>query len=78
MKLAPQKIQDLKLACVGLCRKTRFSIRELAQVIGKLVVSFPGVLWGPLYYRQLEKVKSDALKKNKGDFDALTVLSKEA
>ena len=37
------------------------SIREVASVIGKIVSSFPGVMDGALYYRHLEKDKSQAL-----------------
>ena len=55
--------------------KNKFTIRELAQVIEQMVAAFPAVQWGPLYYRQLEKDKSDALKNNKGNFEAMTGLS---
>lgn len=41
----------------------------MASVIGKIVASFPGVTYGPLYYRDLEKTKSSALKVANGDFD---------
>ena len=47
-------------------------------MIGKLVASFPGVMYGPLYYRQLEKEKILALKFSKGNLDASTKLSTEA
>ena len=50
----------------------------LAQMIGKLVASFPGVLHGRLYYWDLENNKTVALAKNKGNFDAKTILSKSA
>ena len=40
----------------------RLSIRELAQLIGKMVSSFPAVRFGPLHYRHLEQVKKKALK----------------
>ena len=53
-------------------------IREVARVIGKIVASFPGVMYGPLYYRYLEGDKSQALKKEKGNFDAYMVFSTQA
>ena len=31
-----------------------------------MVAAFPAVLWGQLFYRKLEKQKSEALKENKG------------
>jgi hypothetical protein len=55
-----------------------FVIREVAQIIGKIVSCFPGVLHGPLYYRHLERGKTSALAKNKGNFDAKMTLSKES
>ena len=33
------------------------------------MASFPGVTYGPLYYRDLEKTKSSALKVANSDFD---------
>ena len=46
--------------------------------MGKFVPSFPGVLHGPIYYRNLEKDKSTALANNKGNFDAHMKLSTQA
>ena len=40
-----------------------------------MVSSFPGVMHGPLFYRQLEIDKVMALKASKGDFDAPMLLS---
>lgn len=76
--LTEEKIQKLKNTCRSVKNRKRITIRELAQVIGQLVASFPAVLWGQLFYRQLDKVKVEALKVKKGDFDALVVISKEA
>ncbi len=42
----------------------------VAKVIGKIVASFPGVQYGQLHYQQLECAKIQALKCNKGSFDA--------
>ena len=55
-----------------------FTIRKLAKVIGTLVAAFPGVIQGPLYYRQLDMLKSKALEENSGNFDALTCLTEGA
>ena len=61
-------------ACVGLKSKSIFTIRELAQVIGQLVAAFPAAQWGPPFYRNLEKLKSSALKQHKGNVDALITM----
>ena len=50
----------------------------MARVIGKIVSSFPGVMYGPLYYRELENDKSPAEKTNKGNFIASMAISPEA
>ena len=39
---------------------------------------FPAVEYGPLCYRKLEKDKTIALSKNKGNFQASMTISKEA
>lgn len=59
-------------------RKSCKTARELARVIGILVSLFPGVRYGPLFYRELEIVKIKALAESKGDFDGPIIMSKEA
>ena len=44
-------------------------------MIGLMVASFPGVMYGPLYYRQLEIEKAIALKQKQGNFEASMILS---
>ena len=78
VRLMPEKKESIKSYCIELLEKQIFTIREIAKVIGKLVASFPGVMYGPLYYRQLEKEKILALKFNKGNFDASMKLSTAA
>ena len=51
---------------------------ELASVIGLLVSSFSGVLYGPLYYRHLEIDKTTALRQNKGNYSAHVRSSQES
>ena len=78
VKLTQEKVKKGKAACKALLKKNRFTIRELSQIIGLLVSFFPGVQWGPLEYRNLEMLKTAALRQNKGEFDALTSLTAEA
>ena len=75
--LPDERVKKLKTACLGLKKKKVASIREVAQVIGQLVAAFPAVQWGPLYYRHLEKDKTQALKTSKGNFEAKMMLSQE-
>ena len=43
-----------------------------------MVSSFPGVMFGPLYFRQLERDKTEALKCNKDVFDVFMIISDKA
>ena len=54
------------------------SIRFLAKFIGQIVVSFPGVKYSPLWYRNMENDKIEGLKMSKGNFDANIQLSEMA
>ena len=51
------------------------TIREVASLIGTLVSTFPGVQFGPLHYRKLERDKSLALRLSSGNFDSNMRLS---
>lgn len=46
-------LKILKAECI--------TVQQLASIIGTLVAAFPGVLYGPLYYRQLELLKISEL-----------------
>ena len=56
-------------------QSNQITIRDLARLNGKLVSSFPGVAYGPLFYRDLEMAKTEALKLNRGNYDSTMVLS---
>ena len=62
----------------GLCKKDSSTVRELAQFIGMVVAGVQGVKFGPLWYRAMEKDKTDTLKQNNGDFDSVVRFSDEA
>ena len=51
-------------------KNTEIKVIDLARVVGLLVASFPGFQYGRLYYRHLDNVKTSALKKGKGDYNA--------
>lgn len=72
------KKEKIKKACQDLLNTALISLRTLARVIGLLVASFPAVLWGKLYFRKLEAVKKNGLVKNRGNFDAYVMLTKQA
>lgn len=78
IRLPPSKAAHVKSACENLLSKTKVTIRELAHVIGLLVSSLPGVQFGRLHYRQLEKDKSRALQLCKGNYDGPVTLSNDS
>ena len=76
VKLTAEKA--LKLQHDYLIKRQSISIREAARVIGKIVSSFPGVMYGPLHYRHLEPDKTEALKNNSSNLEAAMVFSPAA
>ena len=78
LQLTGEKSTGLQRVCTDLLACPSPSIREVASVIGKIVSSFPGVMHGALYYRHLEKDKSQTLQRTKGNFDASMSLSSPA
>ena len=46
IRLPPTKAERVQLACQSLLHKSKMSIREVAQVIGLIVSSFPAVQFG--------------------------------
>ena len=60
IRLTNEKATRVKNKCLRLMNSREVSIRELAQVIGVLVSSFPGVEYGQMHYRSLERLNSFA------------------
>ena len=46
------------------------TIREVAQVVGIIAVSFPGIMYGPLHHRLTEGAKIEVLKQKTANFNA--------
>ena len=71
-----------KCILLDLCNKLlsgkRHKIRAVASVIGCIIAALPGVKYGGLFYRNLERCKNVALQFAKGDFEKLTKLSSPA
>ena len=75
VSLTPSKAMKVKLKAVELLHNQSPTIRTVFEMIGLMVASFLGVMYGPLYYRQLEIEKIAALKQNQGNFEASLILS---
>lgn len=77
ISLMPEKACRVKNACKQRVDTVVPSIRQVAQVLGVLTSSFPGVMYGPLHYRWIEMDKTQALKQCKGNFESPMSLSPE-
>ncbi|XP_068691166.1 uncharacterized protein [Montipora foliosa] len=73
--LTTGNVDSLIAAAQALLLRKSPTIREVTEVIGKMVASFRGVQLGPLYYRQLENDKIKALREKYGNFDRPMVIS---
>ena len=68
--LTPNKRAHLKQIILDLLRIKNPSMKFIAKVIGTLISTFPASKLGPLYYRNLEKDKVNALNRTFGDYDS--------
>ena len=66
VSLTPERAQKLVDRC-KLQNNPHATIREVAQVLGLVTSSFPGVMFGPQHYRSLEKDKANAIKENNAE-----------
>ena len=75
VQLTDSRKEKLKNACLTLVNRETCTVQNVAEVIGLIVSSLPGVEHGPLHYRSLERDKSNALRENKGNFGSSVTLS---
>ena len=68
----------LKQKLENLLERETLAIRDVASVVGHMVASFPGSVFGPLYYRNIERDKINPLKIANVDFDKHMRLSEQA
>ena len=77
--LTAKKKQKIHSMCLRFLKpNASFTIRQVAALIGSLVFSFPGVEFGPLYYRSIEHDKDTHLRRHQGQFDAEMSLSQDS
>ena len=76
--LTQEKRDQLESLCTEAMNGEDLTIRFVAKVIGKVVSALPGMEFGRLHYRNLERDEIYALSANQGDYDALMQLSPAA
>ena len=75
VRLTEERANNIVEMASDLIKKRCVTIRQFAQVIGKLVAAEPGVEFATLYTKSLEISKDKVLKENKGNFDAKLCLT---
>ena len=68
------KIFDL---CQKVLLKESVSIRLVSKLLGKFTSSFQAIKYGQPHYHDLERLKTKALKINKGNFDKKTSIDSQ-
>ena len=76
--LTQEKRDQLESLCTEAMNGEDLSIGFVAKVIGKVVSALPGMEFGRLHYRNVERDKIYALSANQRDYDALMQLSPAA
>ena len=77
VSLPEKKVKKIVQACTELYGLSKVKIRNVAQVLGLMVSSFSAVEYGPLFYRNTEHAKIQALKCHAGDYESVMCVSPE-
>ena len=79
VKMSITLTEAKKITIISLCHEVlnseQVTIRKIAQLGGKFSSSFIAVPEGKLHYRGLERDKTKALARNKGNYDKTVILS---
>ena len=76
--LTEDRINNIKSSIVEALKVKKMKIRCFAKIIGLCVAAFPAVRFGPLNYRNMEKDKTDNLRKNSGNYDNYMIISEKS
>ena len=68
VRLPYEKIQTIQNLCRKILNLNETEILLVSQLLWLMVASFPGVEYGPLFYRRLEHAKIDGLRLSKGNY----------
>ncbi len=71
VELTQPKKQKIHKLAARICRLSRFTIRELSQLIGNAVAAEHGVPMAPYYYKRLEVERNRCLIESHGEYDVV-------
>ncbi|XP_033124043.1 uncharacterized protein LOC117122547 [Anneissia japonica] len=78
VSVTKDKADRIVVLCNKVLAGSSFPIRDTVSFVGTLVATFPGVEYGPLFYRCLSRDKDAALRNSAGNFDSSMSLSAES
>ena len=77
IKLTEEKVAQIATACRRVREARSLSVHQLARLIGKMTATIPAVYPAPLWYRELQRLKNQALQTSQS-FEATVVMNWEA
>ena len=77
IRLIEEKVGQTTTACRKAREKGSLSVRELARLISKMTATLPAVLPATLWYRELQRLKNQALQRFHS-FETSVKLTQEA
>ena len=77
IKLTEKRCKNIRNLGRKLLKKSKCSIRRLSSFIGHLVSSEAAIPLAPLYYKHLEILKNEMLKRHKGNYNAFMTLREQ-
>ena len=78
IRLTNEKAKEIEELCCKYVKNREITIREFAQIVGKLVTAEPGVEYAPIYIKSLEIEKNRKLKESNGNFEYKMIISNES
>ena len=78
IRLTNEKAKEIKELCCKYVKNREITIKEFAQMVGKLVAAEPGVEYAPIYIKSLEIEKDRKLKESNGNFESKMIISNES
>ena len=77
ISLPKEKVARIREECQSALQEKAISIRDLNQLIGRLTATIQAVLPAPLHYRNLQRIKNQALRRFQ-DFRTVMILDRNA
>ena len=62
--LTAEKMTQIVKTCKRLHQERSLTVRELARLIGRLTATLPAIFPAPLWYRELQRLKNQAIQKS--------------